>query len=65
MAKKFALSKAEEARLRGAIALLKPYVTSLSEVWPLMTDAQKRSYVEHSPLFASVIEIMQPYKDVM
>ena len=65
MARDFGLSKAKEARLRGAVVLLEPYVTSLSEVWPLMTDTQKRGYLEHSPLFASVIEIMRPYKDVM
>jgi len=61
----FGLAKADAARLTGALVLLKPYLTSLALVWPKMSAEQKRAYVEHSPVFSRVIDLVRPFKDVM
>lgn len=61
----FGLTTAASNRLRGAVVLLKPYMTQLAPVWAQMTDKQKQDYREHSPLFASILDLMRPFKDVM
>lgn len=65
MAKSFKLEKKESARLEAIVKNLELYITALAETWPYMTPAQKRSYTEHSPMFASLIELMRPFKDVI
>jgi len=61
----FGLTTAASNRLRGAVVLLTPYTTTLAPVWAQMTDAQKQDCLAHSPIFASVLDLLRPYKDVM
>lgn len=61
----FGLTTAAANRLRGALVLLVPYLESLAPVWAQMTDTQKQTFLAHSPIFASIVALLRPFKDVM